>query len=129
MPIAHTNGVTVRKPFRLWPGVAAAALLLVLKVGAVVFPDAAIAGILGGVLLTLVIVVWWVFFSRAPWAERLGAVVLMIVALTATSRVVHMSIRGGFMGRMLPLYASPSLALALVAGALASRRLSAGRRR
>ena len=44
------------------------------------------------------IVVWWLFFSRAPWSERLGAVILMAVALFATSRLVHASIAGGMMG-------------------------------
>ena len=70
------------------------------------------------------IVVWWVFFSRAPWSERLGAIVLMIVALFATSRLVHESIANGMMGMMFSVYAIPVLSLALVAWAVASRRLS-----
>ena len=50
---------------------------------------------LGGLVAALAIVVWWLFFSRAPWSERVGAIVLMIVALFATSRVLHESMRRG----------------------------------
>src|SRR5881396_3120855 len=85
--------------------------------------------VFGGLVGTLVVVVWWIFFSRAAWSERLGAIGLMIVALFATSRVVHVSIATGMMGMMLVIYAVPILSLALVAWAVASRRLSDGLRR
>jgi hypothetical protein len=77
----------------------------------------------------LAILVWWLFFSRAPWSERLGAIMLMIIALFATSRIVHESIAGGAMGMLLYFLAIPVLSLALVAWAAASRRLSNGPRR
>ena len=79
---------------------------------------------LGGLVGGLAVVVWWLFFSRAPWSERVGAIVLMIVALFATSRIVHESIANGMMGMMFPIYAIPVLSLAFVAWAVASRRLS-----
>ena len=47
------------------------------------------------------------FFSRAPWSERLGAIALMIVALVATSRIVHESIANGMMGMMLVILGVP----------------------
>ena len=84
---------------------------------------------MGALLGALAIVVWWVFFSRAPWSERWGAIVLMIVALVATSRLVHESIATGMMGMMFLVYAIPVLSLAFVAWAVASRRLSDGLRR
>jgi outer membrane protein assembly factor BamB len=77
----------------------------------------------------LAVVVWWAFFSRAPWSERLGAIVLMIVALVATSRIIHVSIATGGMGMLFPIYAIPVLSLAFVVWAVASRRLSDGPRR
>jgi outer membrane protein assembly factor BamB len=80
--------------------------------------------ILGGLLCALAIVVWWAFFSRAPMLERWGAVVLMIVALLATSRIIHVSISTGMMGMMFPIYAIPFVSLALGVWAVASRRLS-----
>jgi outer membrane protein assembly factor BamB len=80
--------------------------------------------ILGGLLCALAIVVWWAFFSRAPMLERWGAVVLTIVALLATSRIIHVSIATGMMGMMFPIYAIPFVSLALGVWAVASRRLS-----
>jgi outer membrane protein assembly factor BamB len=118
-----------RTPLRLWPGVLAAVLLLLVRFALpAVAPDAAIYGMLGGLLCAVAIVVWWLLFSRAPWFERVGALVLMVLALLGTSRLVHESIANGMMGMMLPFYATPILSLALVAWALASRGLS-GRRR
>ena len=86
---------------------------------------AMLAGIVGG----LAVLIWWLFFSRAAWPERLGAIVLMVVAVATTLRLVHESIANGMMGFMLFLYAAPVLSLALVAWAVASRGLSSGRRR
>lgn len=86
---------------------------------------AVLAGLVGG----LVVFGWWLFFSRAPWSERLGAIGLIVVALLATKRLVHPSIAGGMMGMMLYIYAMPVVSLALVAWAGASRRLSPGLQR
>ena len=71
----------------------------------------------GGAVLILA---WWLFFSRAPWPERLGALVLMPLAVVATSLFVHPSVSNGVMGRMLYFYAVPAASLALVAGAVAA---------
>ena len=86
-------------------------------------------GVLGGLVCALAVLVWWLFFSRAPWVERLGAIVLMVVAVIATKRIVHPSIAGGMMGMMLPVFSIPVLCLALVAALVAARRLSNGLRR
>ena len=53
----------------------------------------------------------------------------MIVAVFATSRLVHPSIAGGGMGMLLYVWPIPACGLALVAWAVASRRLSNGLRR
>jgi outer membrane protein assembly factor BamB len=118
------------KAIRLWPGVIAAALVVLARVVVpLVTPEGAILGVIGAVVGALAILVWWLFFSRALWSERVGALLLMIVALFATSRVVHQSISNGMMGMMLPIYAIPVLSLALVAAVAASRRFSSGGRR
>ncbi len=86
-------------------------------------------GMLGGVFGGLAIVVWWAFFSRAPQSERWGAVVLMIVALVATSRIIHESIATAGMGMLFYIDAIPFLCLAFVIWAVASRHLADGPRR
>jgi outer membrane protein assembly factor BamB len=87
---------------------------------------ALMAGVFGG---GLAVVLWWLFFSRAAWSERVGALVLMPVALFATSHLVHESIAKGAMGMLLPIFAIPVLSLVLVCWAVACGRLSSGSRR
>jgi outer membrane protein assembly factor BamB len=133
MAIAQTGESTLRKPLRLWPGVVLVILQWLLWFGLpVVAPEAASLAMMGTLGCLLAIVVWWVFFSRAPWLERLGAVVLMIGAVFATMRipgVLHESIAGGAMGFLFIVLVAPVLGLALVAWAVASRNLPDGPRR
>src|SRR5207302_2490301 len=129
MTIDQTDELTPQKALRLWPGVVAVVLQwLVRFVVPVVVPGAVAVGVIGELLGGLTIVVWWLFFSRAPWSERVGAIVLMGVALFATPRIVHKSIATGMMGMMFVIYAIPLLSLAFVAWAVATRRLSTGPR-
>ena len=131
MTITHTNQLPTQKPLRLWPGVIAAVALVLFKLVAIpiVSPGAPPVGLLGGLVAALAIAVWWVFFSRALWSERLGAIVLMVAALFATSRVLHESIAKAPGGMLFFILAVPSLGIALVAWAVATRRLSSGARR
>ena len=130
MTITQADELTPQRPLRLWPGVVAVVLQWLVMFGVpIVVPDAAGTGVLGGLAGGLAVVVWWLFFSRAPWFERVGALVLMVGAMFATSRIVHASIANGMMGMMLPMYAIPVLSLALVAWAVATRRLANGLRR
>ena len=119
-----------RKPLRLWPGVLA---VVIQWLGwfalPFMFPDIMMYGILAGVIAGLVILLWWLFFSRAPWLERIGAIVLIVLAVVATKQIVHISISNGMMGMMLPVYSIPFMSLALVGWAVATRRSSSGMRR
>ncbi len=128
MPIVTTDQAHPPKPLRLWPGVVAVVLLLLVRFGLkIVVPgfQGFSWAMMGGFGCTLAILVWWVFFSRARWLDRLGAVVLMIVALFVTWRIRHVS-----MGPLWLLgYAVPILCVAFVAWAVASRHLSDGLRR
>jgi len=130
MTTTQTDVSTPRKPLRLWPGV----VLVILQwlawfVVPIFLPDTRLYGFLVGVSCGLAIVVWWMFFSRAPWVERVVALVLMIIAPILTKFIVHKSIAGGGMGMLIYILVVPMLSLALVAWAVASRRLSAGPRR
>jgi outer membrane protein assembly factor BamB len=126
----QTVNPTTRKPLRLWPGVVFAVLLLLcMFVLPIVVPKALIYGMLGGMVCALAVVVWWAFFSRARWTERVGVIALLIVAMFATRFVLHKSIAGGMMGMMFPAYGIISVSVALVVAVAISRRLSDGRRR
>jgi outer membrane protein assembly factor BamB len=132
MMIAKTSEQTRERPLRLWPGVVAVVLQWLLWVGVPLVMPGTIAGYIaafGALICGLLVVVWWTFFSRAPWSERLGAVGLMIVALFATSRILHESIATGGQGFIYFVYAIPVLCLAFVVWAVAGRRLSDGPRR
>ena len=123
--------MTTRKPLRLWPAVVIAIIQLIVMIGAplVGLGDGVAIGMLGGVAGALAIVLWWVFFSRARWFERVGAIVLMVVAVFAARAVAHESIVGAGQGMMIYFLPTPYLALALVAWAVATRHLQDGVRR
>lgn len=125
----NTTSPAYVKPLRLWPAVIAAAVLLALKfVAPRVLEDGVLIGALGSVAAGAVILLWWLFFSRARWLERLGILALMIVAVIAVRVVVHPSIAGGMMGRMLYVMALQMLPLALVIGAVLGQRFAPRRR-
>ncbi len=129
MTTAHPDP-TRERPLRLWPGVVIVVLQWAARFGLpAVVPEAQFIGVFAGVAGGLAVVLWWAFFSRAPRAERWGAIVCMIVALAATPRILHESIRNGMMGFLFFIYAIPTLSLAWVASAVASRRLGRGPRR
>ena len=126
----NSDARSPRKPFRLWPGVVAVVLQwLVWFVVPIAAPDVMMFGMIGGLVCGLAVLVWWLFFSRAPWSERIGAIVLMVVAVIATKPIVHQSIANAGMGMMMFIYSIPVLSLALVCWAVAALRLSSGPRR
>ena len=137
--MSHPQNVVSRlqNPLRLWPGVALAAFVLLARFGLpVALPEAQIlgmeaglVGLFGSVIGTLAIIVWWVFFSRARWSERLGALAMMVVAVIATRAVAHESITGAGMGALLYIMAIQVMSLALVLWAVAAGGLSPAARR
>ena len=82
MSTIETALATPRKPIRVWPGLIAVVLqwfgwfLL-----PVLVPKAVFVALLFGVVGGLVIILWWLFFSRAPWLERIAALVLIVLSL------------------------------------------------
>jgi outer membrane protein assembly factor BamB len=117
-------------PLRVWPGVAAVALQwLIMFVLPVFAPEHGGTAIVGGVAMGLIVIAWWLFFSRATWAERLGALAFIVIAVIISTRLVHPSIANGMMGLMVYLFSIPVMSLALVAWAVMSRDVSIHRRR
>ncbi len=125
-----TNKPTEKKPLRIWPGVVAAILLFLVKfIVPMVIPDTLPIVIFGGLIFSLIIIVWWVFFSRASWFDRISAIVLMIIALLAIKPFLHQSIAEAGMGLLFFILAIPILSLVFVAGIALSRNFSDGLRR
>ena len=117
------------KPLRLWPGVAAATILVLVGFVLPIFaPRYGGLGFIAAAVLGLVILLWWVAFSRARWYERVGAIVLLVAAAFVEKYIVHPSIAGGAMGNMAYILVIPTLSVALVAWAVVSRRLAPGAR-
>ena len=120
----------MNRSLRLWPAViTVAAQWFLWVVVPRLFADGAIIGLMGGLACGLLVLLWWLFFSRAPWIERLTVTLLMVVAVVVTKRLVDRSIENGMMGLMLPLFSIPAFSLALVSALTLSRRASAATRR
>jgi outer membrane protein assembly factor BamB len=121
---------TQQQPLRLWPGVVAAIIQgIVWLIVPLIFKEAVIWSVIGGLVGALAILVWWLFFSRVPRLERWGALVVMLVAVGLTPLILHPSIVGGMMGMMFRISVIPGLGLALVVWAVIAGRLSVGLRR
>jgi len=118
------------KPIRLWPGVVLVALQWLLWFGLpLVVPAAALYGLLGGVVCVVLILIWWLFFSRLPWFDRLAVFPVIVLSVIAVRPFVDPSIAGGAMGMLMTMLAIPLMSLALVVGAVVSRGMSPGGRR
>ena len=121
-----SDGLVHKKQIRLWPGIVIVLLQWLIRFGIpVVVPGDTTTqlGVFGGLFGGLAIVIWWVFFSRAPRIERWGALVTAIVALVVTSKFIDKSIETAMMGLMFIIYAIPVLSLAFVVWVVAIRRL------
>jgi len=119
----------MHRPLRLWPGIAAAAVVIVGILVTITLPVAADYGLIGSGVGVFAIILWWLFFSRAPWLERAGALVLMAVAVAAIRPFIHTSIAGGAQGGLQYILSMLPISLLLVAWATGTRHLSTPARR
>lgn len=119
-----------RKPLRLWPAFVIIGIQIAgVALAPLLFEDPMLVGIgtvVGGAVL---IVLWWLLFSRAPWLERIGAIVLMSPLTLLTKRVADISIAGAGQGFLVYIMTVPLLAFGLVLWAASTRRLNTGARR
>jgi len=119
----------MKPSLRLWPGVVAVVIQwLAWFVIPVVAPDIQMYGLFTGFGMGFVVLLWWLFFSRAPWLDRVVAIAVMPVVVLALRPLVHQSIENGFMGNMLFIFSIPFLSLALVSWAAATQRLASAPR-
>ena len=114
-----------RKPIRLWPGVAIVALQWIVRYAVpAVVPGAFVFGMLGGIAGGALVLLWWLFISRVPWAERLGAVALLIAVFFANPYYLHESVATSGRGMLFLMLAIPGMSLALVLSAAIGRLLA-----
>jgi outer membrane protein assembly factor BamB len=124
MTTATTDATVPVKPLRLWPGIALAAVVLVARyLLPLVWLDGLLYGLLTSFAAAVLVLVWWVTASRAPWQERVEAVALIALGFFATPPFLHASIRGGGMGNLFWVLALPALAITFVVWAVATRNL------
>ena len=124
MANAQTLESKRQRSLRLWPGVVIVLLQWLIWFSLpVIAPDIGSFAVLSGLVGALAVVAWWAFLSRAPWSERLGAIVLMVAAMAATPYILHESIRAGNLGFQFFAYAPGILSLAFVVWALVTRDL------
>jgi len=110
-----------RKPLRLWPAVILAILLWLTRFGVpMIWPETVIIFVMGSFIGVVLIIIWWLFLSRAPRIDRWGAVGLMIVTIAITWFLLHESMR------LMPFvaYIIPIMSLIFVAWAVVGRYLS-----
>ena len=113
------------RPLRLWPGIIGGFLILAGTIlGAV--PAVSLPAAMASVAGALIVLLWWLFFSRAAWLERLGALAAMVVAVFVVRPLVDASISGAGMGRLFYIVSVPVMALGLVAWVLAIRARTSG---
>jgi outer membrane protein assembly factor BamB len=93
--------------------------------GPTAIPNTDLVAFLFPVLGMLTVFVWWLFFSRARWSTRLGAMVLIVAVWWAMRPLLDKSIIGGAMGA-LPVFGFTAFAVALVVWAVATRNSTKG---
>ena len=123
--------MTSERPLRLWPALVIVALqVAAIVVTPLIFGETLssmllLAGVPGGALIYL----WWLFASRAPWAERLGVVPVIVAIALAINFALHASIAGAGRGMLGYIFAAAFLAWGLVAWAVVTRQSTATGRR
>ena len=112
------------RPLRLWPGILAAIFIVLARTMVPIVSGSDRLGILVGLAGAVAVLLWWLFFSRATWTLRIGAVALIALAAVTTPLFAHPSIAFGGGGLLFVFLLPATVPLFLVAGAILSRRAS-----
>jgi outer membrane protein assembly factor BamB len=116
--------IHARKPLRWLPAAVLGSLLLLSLIAPAVLPPFNLSiAMFGGVIAALLIMLWWLFFSRAQWLERIGVVAVMALAVVLTSLFVDPSIAGGAQGMLGYILGVEFFAMALAIWAAVTHRL------
>jgi outer membrane protein assembly factor BamB len=127
---SSTNTGPSRLRLRLWPGIAIVILQWAGRFGLpLVDQDLAYYGVFAGIGGGLALLIWWLFFSRAAWVDRLGGVAATAAAMAVTWPFLDTSMATGAMGMIFPILAMPGIGLAFVLWAMVAGHLPPAPRR
>ena len=86
---------------RIWPGLVVTGIVALIRLGLpLVHPEPYMYVLMSGLGGAVLITIWWLFFSRAPWTDRLLGLVFIAAAAVLTWSFLHPSIATGHMGYM-----------------------------
>ncbi len=113
-----------RKPLRVWPVITIAIAYAAIAIASFFVDMELPAGLLGGVVAALLILIWWLTISRSRWQERLGVLPLMAATVLLVRFTAHQSIYGGAQLMMSYILGVVCACFALGAWALVADRFS-----
>jgi outer membrane protein assembly factor BamB len=119
------NKAAGTKSPRLWPGIVIGILIILIRyILPLINPSLMVQSFMGGVIGGILTFIWWLFFSRVAWFDRLAGTGLAFVALFVTSQLIDQSIVRANMGLMFWLFSIPVLSLVFIAWAIITRSFS-----
>ena len=86
------------KPLRVWPLILLTIAIWVMRLGPSLFEDPTMsmmmAQFMGPAFGAILIVLWWMFFSRAPWREKLIGLVGLLAIVFGVNYLADKTVRG-----------------------------------
>jgi len=115
---------TQPKGLRLWPGIVIMALYWAnIQISNWIWPGEMIQiqmMMFGGMICLALFLIWWVFFSRIPWMDRIGILVACVTIGAIANWLAHPSYKNGFFF----FFAPPVVMSVWVGWLLISQKLS-----
>lgn len=117
------------RSIRLWPAVVIVAIQWFLRfILPIIYPEGLLFSVMGSLACGPLLLIWWLFFSRVRWSERIGGIALVVAIMWLASLFLHESVSTAAMGLMYAMFAVPTVSLAFVLWAGWVRRRSEGPR-
>ncbi|MEM7144691.1 MAG: PQQ-binding-like beta-propeller repeat protein [Verrucomicrobiota bacterium] len=106
--LASTSPAQNFRPLRLWPAVALVLMMVVLRALQTLIQEPPIpiimAAMMGPLVASGLILIWWLFASRATWIERLAGFGAVLAAFFITAGLADPTMKGpGFMVLTIPM--------------------------